>query len=247
MPPWRPDFAAPAHIFAPFSEAARFFADFAAWPGVADYNHLARALGIVTASGLPLTFMEQEARPRGRSRRAKWRASHVRYDESIYCLGQVPTRLGSWHDFFNMLVWMTFPQAKAALNRQQYREQPPLVGMPGRSRSREQDRLTMLDEGGVLAVCCAQGIVVHLVFGHALLESLLLGRFDVRGMNLPLVCSEGVAAGPVADLVRCADAALALRIGQGVTEAADWSLDEGTQLRALLGATPTSSGGLGEL
>ena len=52
------------------------------------------------ASGLPLRFVPQEALPEGRA-----------YEEFIGATGCVPTR-DNLHDFFNALVWLSFPRIK---------------------------------------------------------------------------------------------------------------------------------------
>lgn len=38
------------------------------------------------------------------------------YEQIIADLNQVPSRESSWHDFFNGLIWMQFPQTKRVLN-----------------------------------------------------------------------------------------------------------------------------------
>ena len=38
------------------------------------------------------------------------------YEQRIWQNGVVATRPGCWHDFFNALVWLSFPRSKAVLN-----------------------------------------------------------------------------------------------------------------------------------
>jgi hypothetical protein len=76
------------------------------------------------------------------------------YDARITMHGDVPSREGDWHDFFNALCFATFPRAKLALHARQYAILEARVGhdakrLPG-SRTREQDALTLFDEGGVV-------------------------------------------------------------------------------------------------
>ena len=71
--------------------------------------------------------------------------------------GIVPTREGSMHDLFNAMIWSAYPRAKRALHAHQdaavAREiTEGQTALPGR-RSRMRDRLSMLDEGGVLVWC----------------------------------------------------------------------------------------------
>ena len=93
--------------------------------------------------------------------------------------GAVPTRPGNLHDLMNALTWATFPQAKAALCRRQVEVARARGARTNRLRTRAQDRLAMLDEGGLLALPGAG----EAVFGHGLLEDLVLGRAS-RGFPL---------------------------------------------------------------
>lgn len=96
------------------------------------------ALGVTSGSGAPLRFVV----PGG---------SGLSYEERIYWLGQVATRPGNWHDFFNALVWLAYPRTKAALNAHHHRALASAVaGTTGRGLMR--DALTQFDECGVAVV-----------------------------------------------------------------------------------------------
>ena len=76
------------------------------------------------------------------------------YDGSIADAGVVPTRPGSLHDLMNAVAWAAFPRSKRAIHRLQAAALRAEVAdgsttLPGR-RSRLRDRLSMLDEGGVI-------------------------------------------------------------------------------------------------
>jgi hypothetical protein len=76
------------------------------------------------------------------------------YDGSITRRGVVPTREGSMHDLMNAVIWSLYPHTKRALHACQdaalAREvDDGQTALPGR-RSRLRDRLSMLDEGGVI-------------------------------------------------------------------------------------------------
>jgi hypothetical protein len=125
--------ALPEHqLFAPIAEASRAFAAFDRWPAVFDLNRL---LGAAIA---PFRFVVM--RPRS--------APRASYDASIVLDRAIPTREENWHDFFNALVWASFPRTKAALHARQYDER--LAHGPGNNRSRTSDLLTCLDEGGAI-------------------------------------------------------------------------------------------------
>lgn len=139
------------------------------------------------------------------SRRSKRRESPLgTYDESIAEKGVVPTRAKNWHDYLNMLVWHTFPRAKAALHARQHTALAArnLLGPAARGRrSREEDTLALLDEGGAVlfggratseltAALDAKddaraealfrgGACRAVVFGHAVFERLVHGDTSI--------------------------------------------------------------------
>lgn len=158
--------------FWPIAKAAERFAEHDDWPDVAAYN----------APGAPVRFEEapiKRKRPPGEIVRAEL------YDARIVNDRVVPTRPRMWHDFLNALVWLTFPKAKLALHRRQHaaieRWIPPGATQLPNARTREQDALALIDEGGVLLV---EGRTMF--FGHALYEGLVFGQLAMisRGVAL---------------------------------------------------------------
>lgn len=136
---------------------------------------------------------EPQTRPRKRGAPFSREAS---YDGSIIRRGLVPTREGSMHDLFNAMIWSVYPLAKRALHARQDAAVAREIAegqttLPGR-RSRMRDRLSMLDEGGVLVwthaldadldhaievadldairALARSGTLRARVFGHAILE-----------------------------------------------------------------------------
>lgn len=135
------------------------------------------------ARGIPLSVRDERVlRGDGRG-----------YEERILGTGVVSVRSGSWHDLFNVLVWRTFPCAKAALNERHcaaFEHRPDVLRGPLR------DALTLFDESGVIVVASKASLLdalrsfqwktlfwsrraelarclrVH-VFGHAVYEKLL--------------------------------------------------------------------------
>lgn len=88
--------------------------------------------------------------------------------------GLVPTRHGNLHDFLNALTWARFPSAKMAHCRRQVAYARARGTDTNRLRTPEQDRLAMIDEGGILQADEQTAIC----FGHGLLEDAVLGRFS---------------------------------------------------------------------
>jgi hypothetical protein len=98
----------------------------------------AAALGLANHAGQPLRFVPQAALPEGTA-----------YEEFISATGQVPTR-DNLHDFFNALVWLTFPAIKRQLNALQA-AQIARDGV-GKSRGPARDAATIYDENSALLV-----------------------------------------------------------------------------------------------
>lgn len=114
-------------------------------PTHAALNALAEERGLRTESGRPVRFVAP-------------RAADPYYEVQLFETGEVQTRPGNRHDFFNALVWFAFPQTKARINALHAAEIPREHGRRGRLR----DLLTLFDEGGAIVAC-----------GDALLEALV--------------------------------------------------------------------------
>jgi hypothetical protein len=154
-----------------------------------DFNTQAVALGLRNHQNLPLSFVPQEDLPEG-----------MAYEAFIGATGGVPTR-DNLHDFFNGLVWLSFPRIKVQLNALQA-AQIALDGV-GKSRGPARDGATIFDENAALLVVrdCASGRALTAalrdhqwheafvgqrasfgpnaevwLFGHALMEKLVAPR-----------------------------------------------------------------------
>jgi len=75
------------------------------------------------------------------------RDSDCYYEQIIYQQNILPTRPDSWHDLFNGLIWLQFPQTKRLLN-QQHVEDIEKHGLSPRTLRR--NNLTHFDECGVI-------------------------------------------------------------------------------------------------
>lgn len=102
----------------------------------ADLNRQAAQQQLTNHRDLPLQFIAQEGLPEG-----------VAYEAHISATGQVPTR-ENLHDFFNALVWLTFPKIKRQLNSLQS-AQIASLGI-GKSRGMARDAATIFDENAAL-------------------------------------------------------------------------------------------------
>ncbi|HEX7644025.1 MAG TPA: DUF3025 domain-containing protein [Burkholderiaceae bacterium] len=167
---------------APWLEDWRSWAPDCAGNGWRDaLNAMARAMDLRNAGGLPLRFVEQSALPESAA-----------YEAFIHDNGDVPTR-ANLHDFFNALIWLSYPRIKRGLNAIQARELAA-AGV-GKTRGSVRDAATLFDENAALFACADPAIVAALrahewenlfierraafgmqcaafPFGHALLEKL---------------------------------------------------------------------------
>jgi hypothetical protein len=136
-------------------------------PFIPAFNANAARLGLVNDLGQAIRFVPQAELPEGTA-----------YEAFIGATGCVPTR-ENLHDFFNGLVWQTFPRIKRALNALQA-AQIAQAGV-GKSRGPARDAATIFDENAALL------IVRDDAAGRALVDDLRAHRwrdalFDRRAM-----------------------------------------------------------------
>lgn len=198
------------------------------WPELAALQALvsARAIAITTGSGQPLRLVTQDA---GAG------AFEDRYEVRIYREGALPLRTHNWHDLFNLLVWIAFPRAKAALNARHYHA---LLGQQARgalNRGPAQDALTLFDESGMIVVSSDATLLqdlrdfawtrlfwerraqvmqrMHwLVFGHGLYEKALQPFVGITGHGVLIDVEPDFHALPLVRQRDFIDEALASRI-----------------------------------
>jgi hypothetical protein len=229
-PGWDPAFCARSRLYWPLVPVAAAFASYAAWPPVSAYEE-----ALATQAGVH--FRVQPPKPRRARRRGPVDPSAL-YDARI-ADGWVPTRSANWHDFFNALVWATFPASKRVFHERQRktvaaRIEPDAKVLP-KTRTREQDGLAILDEGSLLLLvteplveplkaaldardeapihaAITRGEAVAMAFGHALYESLLVSREKpIWAMVVLLPCPSPLPEG-AAERIALADARLSERI-----------------------------------
>lgn len=153
--------------FADYAEALDRLARCSEWPEVADYQAVLQcAVPFVAEDGKLAAGLD---------------GSDIAGSYIARCIdGAVPSRRRNLHDLMNALVWWRFPLAKHALCRRQVAIAVERGTTTNRLRTRAQDRLAMVDEGGVLIVGDRE-----IVFGHAILEDAVRGRHS-RGLPLVL-------------------------------------------------------------
>jgi hypothetical protein len=118
----------------------------AGWPTCESLSAAAARFDVRAGGGQPLQFVAPAA---------TGLPGAADYELSIHDEGRVPLRAANWHDLFNALVWLAFPQVKAALNRAHAAELRAERGMQrerNNGRSAKRDALTLFDESGVLVL-----------------------------------------------------------------------------------------------
>lgn len=130
--PWLAEFAGAGRI----AQSAELAGDAEL---LAALNGALRDAPRVSGRGRSLRFVPQAELP-----------AEVAYETHIAETGGVPTR-HNLHDFFNALVWLTYPRIKAALNARQA-DAIDEAGGVGPVRGRLRDALTLFDENAALFV-----------------------------------------------------------------------------------------------
>jgi hypothetical protein len=170
-------------------------------------NKTATAMDLKNHRGLPVQFVPQSSLPSGTA-----------YEAFISATGSVPTR-DNLHDFFNALVWLTFPKIKVQLNALQSVEiertakvsTPEHLQSSGRGRLR--DAATIFDENATLLIVRDQALIdafrahewhevfiTHReiffrncdvwLFGHALMEKLVTPYKAITAHAWPVIADE---------------------------------------------------------
>ncbi len=162
------------------------------WPTVAELN---------AAAPGPWRFAAQSA---------GLLADGLHYERRIAERGIIATRERNWHDLFNALIWLRYPELKAALNARQVAE---IRSVGDKQRTRAQCALTHFDEAGAIVVVRDPELLAlwdthdwHglfwreraawtrdvdvIVFGHALLEHALLPSQTLAAKTVAVCCED---------------------------------------------------------
>lgn len=207
---------------------ARLFGTLSPWlaqlPGRPDHQALADLIDqarIKTANGHTLRLMPPQDDGLG-------------YEARIAASGTVETRPDNWHDFFNGLVWLAFPRAKATLSGRHQTE----LSTPHAQRGQARDAMTHFDECGVVVVSHNPEILAlirnfqwktlfwerrqhlldsteFLIFGHGTYEQLVA---PFRGLTAKAVLYEVPVTylqAPLAERLAQIDERLAADLAQG--------------------------------
>ena len=204
-------------MFEPLREHGSSLRSHVEWPSRDALQALVAARGVVTAGGARLRLVAG--------------TTDEPYEQRIRTAAEMHVREKDWHDFFNTLVWLTYPQTKAALNNAQYaalmherasaRERSP-------QRGATRDALTLFDENGAIVLSSdvrllddvrafrwkrlfwerrdeVRAGMRFLVFGHALFHKALRPYVGITAHAMLLAVTAEVVAMSLSRQVETAD------------------------------------------
>lgn len=225
---WDPNFLARSPMFAPLRAHVPALLP-AQWPGLPALQDLLdrRDPPVRVASGTLLRLVPQAGKP--------GRRPELRYEERVYYRGELQIRANNWHDLLNVLVWITFPRAKAALNARHIAAFERRASTDSPNRGPVEDALTLFDEGGVIVAASSQelpdllrafawkqlfwrrreAVSVHMrffLFGHALYEKALRPFTGITGRGLCFDVDEAFLRAAPAEQLAQMDARVAAHI-----------------------------------
>jgi hypothetical protein len=193
-------------------------------------NSAATAAGLCNHRGIPIHFVPQSELP-----------ADTAYEAFISATGGVPTR-ENLHDFFNALVWLTYPKIKTQLNAWQAVE-ISRSGAQHASRGKLRDAATIFDENAALLVVRdneqGRALVETLrghrwqevflsrradferhcevwLFGHALMEKLVAPYKAITAHAWPIMADEDVLLMPIQEKQAWIDDAGAKQLAKGL-------------------------------
>ena len=214
------------------------------WPTLSEYTSAVDDQRRTCAPDLePVSFAAMEPKRRRRGPMVPVEIERS-YDGRIALCRQIPCHVASYHDWFNALAWSAFPRAKRVLHARQFRALRARIPQGAtrlpNGRSREQDALTLFDEGGCILAHTrdvraelqrptgaqrSDGTMVHaggglrvpygqdarlVIFGHALMEHVAFQPATVHSVALLLEFPSPLPSG--LDLIEEIDRVLAQRI-----------------------------------
>ena len=162
-------------------------------------------------------------------------AEALAYEQRIANRGEVATRPGNWHDFFNALVWMRFPRTKHAVAAL-HAAASSASGAEGR-RGPLRDAATQFDESGTVVAAADASLLDLLaarrwrelfwsrrseverhmrfaVFGHGLYDALQSPFYRICGRAAVLTVPQALLDAPVEAFCAHADGILAARFAE---------------------------------
>jgi len=145
---WHPEFYSTSNLFDPIKPAFKAMNYHTPeWPTLNEYQSLlsSHSTKITNFIDLPIQFVNQAS---------ACSTFESQYEPRIYLKGEVQTRLKNWHDFFQVLVWKTFPKTKKLLNTLHYQASTQRLSLDSTNKQRTpvENFITLFDECGIIIV-----------------------------------------------------------------------------------------------
>ena len=216
-------------LFEPLAAASAVLRGLTHWPNRDQLKRLLKTSSdsIVSGSGRALRLVPPDLGPG---------SERAGYEARLFLTGELETRDASWHDLLNVLAWITFPRAKAALNARHYAE----LDSPrtANARTPSSDALTLFDESGVIVASSDRSLLQlirdfawkdlfwekrdqvsarmrFVILGHGLYEQALHPFIGLTGKALLVTVDETFFAGSLADQLVHLDERAAAALSNG--------------------------------
>lgn len=138
---WQPDFLGQSPLFDAIKQVSQPFVALSQWPTLDQFSNELGKKDIRSHGNQPLQAVAQAGKPE---------KFDDLYESRIYLKGELQTRLENWHDFFNAMCWLQFPETKAALNALHY--EGSQTRKVGSNRSPRENAIALFDECGAIVV-----------------------------------------------------------------------------------------------
>ncbi len=132
---WDQNFFTRSPIFKPLHALLPHFDQLQHWPDIEHYQRV-------------FADLNMPVRPVPQSTQIS--SYEEQYEQRVFLKGELQTRTENWHDFFNAMVWLSFPKTKSALNELHFKQASQRK--PGSNRSLLENRITQFDECGAVII-----------------------------------------------------------------------------------------------
>ena len=145
---WKTDVFINSPIINQLKTSCDSFKDYRDWPSLEDYKKL------FTQASMDITPVAQAT---------KIDSFEEQYEPRVFLKRELQTRTRNWHDFFNAMVWLNFPETKNTLNKLHYLQSSKREA--GSNRSLIENRITQFDECGAILISNNDSLL-HMVQEH---------------------------------------------------------------------------------
>lgn len=132
---WSPDYLNQSLLFDTIRPVAENFKHHNHWPGLLELENL------FSQYKLPIKPVPQSNKPT---------AFEEYYEPRVFLKGELQTRTENWHDFFNAMIWLSFPKTKTTLNQLHYHAAKNRERSSNRSAL--ENAITLFDECGIVII-----------------------------------------------------------------------------------------------